>query len=212
MSHTVFIVDDDAAVRKALCLLFKSVQLEAEAFVSGEDFLKNYQPLAGEARACIVADVRLPGMSGLELQEEMARRNIRIPIIVISGHTTIVQAVHAMQLGALTVLEKPMNEQELIDTVHRALKVSPTEDMPGKSIAIDRYRGLLTERQREVFDLLLKGLPTKAVARQLGLSHRTVETHRANILERLQIHSFSDVLQQLLAMTSQPEAQSHGQR
>jgi two-component system response regulator FixJ len=204
MSPSVYVVDDEAAVRKALCLLFKSVQLEAEAFVSAEAFLESYQAVAGEARACLITDVRMAGMSGLELQVELRRRNIHIPVIMISGHTNVSQAVHAMQLGAITVLEKPMNEQELIDTVHQALKLPLTEDMPGKGIAIDSYRALLTERQHEVFDLLLKGLSTKEVAKQLGLSHRTVETHRAHILQRLQIGSFSQVLQQLLAMPSKP--------
>ena len=198
MARIVYLIDDDAAVRKALALVFRSVQLDVKAFGSAEEFLAAYQPAAPEDRGCVVTDVRMPGMSGLDLQDELHRRNIQLPLIVISAHANIPQAVRAMLAGALTVLEKPVNEQELIDDIHRALSPQVAEEKLGHSAALDGYRKLLTGRQCEVFDLLMLGLQTKDVARRLDLSHRTVEVHRARILKRLQLTSFSSLLRQLL--------------
>lgn len=199
MTSVVYLIDDDVAVRNSLALVFRSVQLEVEAFGSAEEFLSAYRPQPTDKRACLVTDVRMPGMSGLELQNELSRRGISMPVIVISGHADVPQTVRAMRAGALTVLQKPVNEQDLIDTIHQALSEAPSGNMAIRSSVLDAYRSQLTERQREVFDLLMRGLLTKDVARQLNLSHRTVEAHRAKILERLQIGNFSQLLRQLLA-------------
>jgi two-component system, LuxR family, response regulator FixJ len=199
MPRIAFLIDDDVAVRRALALLFRSVRLEVQTFASAEEFLDLYRPHAPDARRCLVTDVRMPGMNGLELQEELRRRNIVLPLILISGHADVRLAVRAMRAGALTVLEKPVNEQELIDVVHQALNSHDLGEMAnGQSSALEVQRALLTERQRDVFDLLIRGLQTKDVARQLDLSPRTVEVHRANILERLHISSFSQLLRQIL--------------
>jgi two-component system, LuxR family, response regulator FixJ len=199
MPRIAFLIDDDVAVRRALALLFRSVRLEVQTFASAEEFLDLYRPHAPDARRCLVTDVRMPGMNGLELQEELRRRNIVLPLILISGHADVRLAVRAMRAGALTMLEKPVNEQELIDVVHQALNGHDLGEMAsGQSSALEVQRALLTERQRDVFDLLIRGLQTKDVARQLDLSPRTVEVHRANILERLHISSFSQLLRQIL--------------
>jgi two-component system, LuxR family, response regulator FixJ len=199
MPRIAYLIDDDVAVRRALALLFRSVRLEVQTFASAEEFLDLYRPHAPDARRCLVTDVRMPGMNGLELQEELRRRNIVLPLILISGHADVRLAVRAMRAGALTVLEKPVNEQELIDVVHQALNSHDLGEMAnGQSSALEVQRALLTERQRDVFDLLIRGLQTKDVARQLDLSPRTVEVHRANILERLHISSFSQLLRQIL--------------
>lgn len=195
----VILIDDDAAVLDALALLLHSVKLEVETYSSADAFLTGLQTRLPSPRACIVTDVRMPGMSGLDLQAELARRNVRIPIIVISAHADVPITVRAMQSGALSVLEKPVNEQELIDLIHRALNDATADAPLANNPALEERRARLTDRQRDVFDGLMRGLQTKEVARRLGLSHRTVEVHRANILERLQVGSFSQLLRELLA-------------
>ena len=195
----VILIDDDAAVLDALALLLHSVKLEVETYSSADAFLTGLQSKLPSPRACIVTDVRMPGMSGLDLQAELARRNVRIPIIVISAHADVPITVRAMQSGALSVLEKPVNEQELIDLIHRALNDATADAPLASNPALEERRARLTDRQRDVFDGLMRGLQTKEVARRLGLSHRTVEVHRANILERLQVGSFSQLLRELLA-------------
>ena len=195
----VILIDDDAAVLDALALLLHSVKLEVETYSSADAFLTGLQTRLPSPRACIVTDVRMPGMSGLDLQAELARRNVRIPIIIISAHADVPITVRAMQSGALSVLEKPVNEQELIDLIHRALNDATSDAPLANNPALAERRARLTDRQRDVFDGLMRGLQTKEVARRLGLSHRTVEVHRANILERLQVGSFSQLLRELLA-------------
>ena len=195
----VILIDDDAAVLDALALLLHSVKLEVETYSSADAFLTGLQTRLPSPRACIVTDVRMPGMSGLDLQAELARRNVRIPIIIISAHADVPITVRAMQSGALSVLEKPVNEQELIDLIHRALNDATADAPLANNPALEERRARLTDRQRDVFDALMRGLQTKEVARRLGLSHRTVEVHRANILERLQVGSFSQLLRELLA-------------
>ena len=195
----VILIDDDAAVLDALALLLHSVKLEVETYSSADAFLTGLQTRLPSPRACIVTDVRMPGMSGLDLQAELARRNVRIPIIIISAHADVPITVRAMQSGALSVLEKPVNEQELIDLIHRALNDATADAPLANNPALAERRARLTDRQRDVFDGLMRGLQTKEVARRLGLSHRTVEVHRANILERLQVGSFSQLLRELLA-------------
>ena len=195
----VILIDDDAAVLDALALLLHSVKLEVETYSSADAFLTGLQSKLPSPRACIVTDVRMPGMSGLDLQAELARRNVRIPIIIISAHADVPITVRAMQSGALSVLEKPVNEQELIDLIHRALNDATADAPLANNPALEERRARLTDRQRDVFDGLMRGLQTKEVARRLGLSHRTVEVHRANILERLQVGSFSQLLRELLA-------------
>ncbi len=203
MARLVYLIDDDEAVRKALALVLRSVQLQVETFDSAESFLAGYQPNA-EDRSCVITDVRMPGMSGLQLQNELMRRKFDVPIIIISAHADVRQAVRAMQSGALSVLEKPVDEQELIDVINRTLDAPPPGRSASHRAAIDGYRRKLTQRQCEVFDLLLRGLQTKEVARQLNLSYRTVEVHRANILERLKLSSFTLLFQQLLS-SAEPE-------
>ena len=197
----VYLIDDDAAVLEALTLLLHSVKLHVEPFSSADAFLESLASKPPPPQACVVTDVRMPGMSGLDLQAELKHRNVHIPIIVISGHADVPIAVRAMRSGALSLLEKPVNEQELIDLIHHALHDgAPPHHVPLQgNPALEERRARLTDRQREVFDELMKGLQTKEVARHLGLSHRTVEVHRANILDRLEVSSFSQLLREMLA-------------
>lgn len=199
MQKIAYLIDDDVAVRRALALLFRSARLEVQTFASAEEFLDLYRPHAPDARRCLVSDIRMPGMSGLELQDELLKRHFALPLILISGHADVPLAVRAMRAGALTVLEKPVNEQELIDAINQALNANELGCVAsGHTSALEAQRALLTDRQRDVFDLLIHGLQTKDVARQLDLSPRTVEVHRANILERLNVSSFSQLLREIL--------------
>ena len=198
----VYLIDDDAAVLDALALLLHSVKLHVETFSSADAFLASFEAKPPMPQACVVTDVRMPGMSGLDLQAELVRRHLHIPVIVLSAHADVAIAVRAMRSGALSVLEKPVNEQELIDLIHQALHGPPASVPLQGNPALEERRARLTDRQREVFDELMKGLQTKEVARHLGLSHRTVEVHRANILDRLQVSSFSQLLREMLARST----------
>lgn len=198
MARIVYLIDDDEGARKALALVLRSVQFEVMAMASAAEFLATFRPVSGEDRACLVTDLRMPTMSGLELQAELNRRSINVPIIVISAHSDIRQTVRAMRAGALSVLEKPVAEQELIDMINHALSVPAAQAGKRPNKTLEQHRERLTGRQREVFDLLMQGLQTKEVARRLNLSHRTIEVHRANILERLELSSFTHLLRQLL--------------
>lgn len=198
MSHKVYIVDDDAALRNSLALLLRSVELEAETFASAQAFLAAYPFPSPSVPCCLVTDVRMPAMSGLELQAQLRRCKCEIPIILLSGHADVPMAVRAMSAGAVSLLEKPVNAQALIDLIFKALAEQPKPDPRRKVAALDARRGLLSSRQRDVFDLLMQGLQTKQVAHRLNLSPRTVEVHRAKILERLQAPSFAYLISDLL--------------
>lgn len=198
MPKIAYVIDDDAAVRSTLALLFQSVRLEVETFGCAEDFLAAYRPNPVHERRCLVVDVRMPGMSGLDLQVELRRRLIFMPVILISGHADVAQVVRGMRAGALTVLEKPVKAQDLIDAIHEAFNSRAACTARCEAGVIEAHRARLTARQRDVFDLLIHGLQTKEVARELGLSPRTVEVHRSSILDRLEVASFSQLLRQIL--------------
>lgn len=198
MSHKIYIVDDDDAVRTALALLLRSVQLTAETFESAQSFLEVVAERPPSERHCLVADVRMAGMSGLELQEELRRRQIELPVIMMSGHGDVPMAVRAMRMGAVSFLQKPVNEQELIDLINLSLNGNASHDHHTAHDGVQARRALLTARQCQIFDLLMLGLQTKEVAHRLALSPRTVEVHRAHILERLGAPSFSYLISDLL--------------
>lgn len=198
MSRKVYIVDDDAALRKALALLFRSVEIDAETFPSAQAFLEAYRPAPPGDHCCLVTDVRMPGMSGLELQAELERRQFDIAVIVLSGHGDVPLAVRAMSAGALSFLEKPINEQDLLDLVFKAFNGTSPLPAQAQHDALEAHRTLLTPRQRDIFDLSMKGLQTKEVANRLNLSPRTVEVHRANILQRLQAPTFTKLISDFL--------------
>lgn len=192
---TVFVVDDDAAARSSLRLLLKSLGLTAVACESAQAFLEGYDP---EQPGCLLLDVRMPGMSGLELQQELNRRGAITPIIFITGHGDIAMAVEAMQHGAFDFLQKPFRDQELLDRVQRALaKDHDTRSQLQQHELIRRRLASLTPREREVLDLVTAGTPNKIMAHRLGISQRTVEIHRARIMEKMHAESFA----QLVRMT-----------
>ena len=190
---TVFIVDDDEACRDSVCELLGSVGIATEAFSSAFAFLEGFD---AERLGCLVLDVRMARMSGLALQERLAAMGARIPIVFISGHGDIAMAVKAVKDGAVDFVQKPCREQHLLDAVDEALRRDARQREPvndPQDVLAERGAAL-TEREREVMTLALKGLPSKLIANDLGISHRTVEQHRSRLLEKLGVGSISELM------------------
>jgi two-component system, LuxR family, response regulator FixJ len=198
---TIFVVDDDEGVRNSLRFLLKSVGLTTRALSSASEFLDTYKP---SQPGCLVLDVRMPGMSGLELQQQLNIRGATIPVIFITGHGDVPMAVDAMQHGAFDFLQKPFRDQDLIDRIQRALE---RDARSRKSLAQHekiRHRiASLTPREREVLMLMTQGKPNKVMAAELGVSQRTVEIHRARVMEK----SGAASLAQLVRMVMDLEAE-----
>lgn len=188
----VFIVDDDDAVRESLAFLMKSVGMKAEAFPSAQAFLDTYHP----ARAgCLVLDIRMPGMSGLELQDRLRQMDSILPIIFITGHGDVPMAVKAIKAGAADFVQKPFRDQELIDRIREVLE----EDATKRAEKLQRNEILrrmetLTEREREVMEQVVAGKANKVVAIDLNVSQRTVEIHRANVMEKMKARSLAQLV------------------
>ena len=198
---TVFVVDDDDAVRHFLRGLIESVELRVEAFASGRDFLKAYEP--GHP-GCLVLDVRMPGMSGLELQRAMADRAIDLPVIILTGHGDVQVAVRAMKAGAVDFIEKPFNNELLLDRIQKAVAESVEADSARveQHEIVSRVR-LLTPRERQVLELVVAGESNKGVARHLGISEKTVEIHRARVMDKMRAKSLAHLVK--MAAKLEPE-------
>lgn len=195
---TVFVVDDDAAVRDSLKWLLDSVGLGVETYDSADAFLASYDP---ERIGCILVDVRMPGMSGLEMQRELSNRPPGPPLIVITGHGDVQMAVHAMKAGAYDFVEKPFNDQHLIDLVQKAVADSIDRSEGRQQMAeSEKCLDLLTPRERQVLGLLVAGESNKGVANQLGISDKTVEAHRAKVMEKFQAASFADLMRKVMLL------------
>jgi two-component system, LuxR family, response regulator FixJ len=195
-SPVVFIVDDDEAVRSSLRLLLKSVGLVPTALGSAREFLDKYDPAQP---GCLVLDVRMPGMSGIELQETLNRQGAVIPVIFITGHGDVPMAVEAMQAGAFDFLQKPFRDQDLIDRIQRALekdRASRTA-LTERSLIRERLESL-TPREREVLTLVTSGKPNKIMAADLGVSQRTVEIHRARVMEKMGATSLAQLVRMIM--------------
>lgn len=189
---TVFVVDDDHAVRRFLCGLIASVDLRVEAYASAREFLDAYEP---GRPGCLLLDIRMPGMSGLELQKELAERAIDLPVIILTGHGDVQLAVHAMKAGAVDFIEKPFNNELLLDRVQNAVAESVEAD--STRVRRDQIMGrvdLLTPRERQVLDMVVAGETNKGIARRLDISEKTVEIHRAKVMEKMQAKSLADLV------------------
>jgi two-component system response regulator DctR len=190
----VYIVDDDNAVRNALKLLFRTAQLDAEAFSSADDFLQS----ADLTRpCCVLLDIRMPGMTGTALHEELLRRHSRVPVIFITGHGDIPMAVDAMRKGAFDFIEKPFDDEQLLSQVLAALESFETGE-PEKAETGASLDELLSSRQREVLQRVLDGKPSRQIAEELAISVKTVEFHRARIMQKLGVRTAAELFRRCL--------------
>ena len=188
----VFVVDDDASVRDSLDSLFRSVGLRVELFGSADEFLQGQHP---DAPCCLVLDVRLPGLSGLEFQTELIRTGKNVPIIFLTGHGDIPMTVQAMKSGAIEFLTKPCRDQDLLDAVRRALVEHRSQFDEAKHVAVLRSNfEALTAREKEIIAFVTAGLMNKQIAAQLGLNEGTVKMHRGNIMRKMQARSLAELV------------------
>lgn len=191
-SKTVLVVDDDDAVRDSLKWLIESVGLSALLFASADEMLGSD---ALDSAGCILLDVRMPGISGLELQERLNARGVTTPVIVITGHGDVPMAVRAMKAGALDFIEKPFSDQLLLDEIYRALeKDAESRKSAEMDARIHERFELLSPRERTVMAMVVEGMSNKAVAAELGLSQKTVEVHRARVMAKLRADSLAQLV------------------
>jgi two-component system, LuxR family, response regulator FixJ len=198
----IFIVDDDADVRDSLRALLESAGFDVEDFDSAMGFLAAISPGRG---ACLVADIRMPDMDGLALQEELVRRQANLPVIIVTGHGDVPLAVRAMKAGAIDFIEKPYDDELLLSSVRRASELVLSQRAQSSTAKEAETRvASLTSREREVLEHLVAGQPNKVIAHELGISPRTVEIHRAHLMEKMQARSLSDLVR--LALTAGVQA------
>jgi FixJ family two-component response regulator len=195
---TVFIVDDDNEVREAISLLMDSVGLASETFDSAWAYLACFDP---KRPGCLVLDVRMRQMSGLELQERLTEEQIHPPVIIITGHGDVPMAVRAVKAGAVDFIEKPFNDQALLDAVHRAIEIDAEQRGHALQVAsIQERLERLTRREQEVLHQILAGKRNKVIAADLGISQSTVEAHRAKVMEKLEARSLSELMRMMLLL------------
>ena len=197
----VFVVDDDHAVRRFLTGLITSIDFQVTACGSAQEFLDVYEP---GRPGCLVLDVRMPGMSGLELQRELADRSIDLPVIILTGHGNVPVAVHAMKAGALDFVEKPFNNELLLDRIQKAV----TQSMRADTVRVERTEILtrlesLTPRERQIFDTVVGGGVNKVIAHELAISEKTVEIHRANVMKKMHATSLASLV--LMSVTARDD-------
>lgn len=199
MEATVFVVDDDKAALESVCMLARSMHLRAEPFESAETFLEAYDD---SRPGCVVTDVRMLGMSGIQLLEVLGKRNCSLPVVVLTAFATTPVTVSAMQAGAVTLLDKPYHDDDLWDAINQSLKLNVQRRKSRLRVADLRSRfDELSPKEREVLKLVLEGLPNKMIARQLDVSIRTVENRRREILTKIQVETAIEVAQ--LAMEAE---------
>jgi FixJ family two-component response regulator len=204
----VFIIDDDVSMRRALTNLFQSVGLEVDAFGSATELLKSKIP---EVASCLVLDIRLPGLSGLDLQVELAKANIRIPIIFITGHGDIPMTVRAMKSGAVDFLTKPFRDQDLLDAVMGAIDKDRKRRESDKTVAnLQALFDTLSSREREVLAFVASGLMNKQIAAELSLAEITVKIYRGHIMKKMHAKSLADLIRMTEALGVRPAKPSSG--
>ena len=188
----VFVVDDDPAVSVSMKRLIRSLGLEVQTFSSAQDFLRTKRP---DAPGCLVLDVRLPDLSGLDLQQELAKANVDLPIVFVTGHADIPMSVRAMKAGAVEFLTKPFREQDLLEAIQHAIGQHRTSRQQRAEISeLQQRQDLLTPREREVFPLVASGLLNKQIAHQLGASEKTIKIHRSQLMRKMKANSLADLV------------------
>jgi FixJ family two-component response regulator len=193
---TVFVVDDDEAVRDSLGMLMRSIGLPAEGYVSAVEFLEAYDP---DRPGCLVLDVRMPGLSGIDLQERLAAMHSILPVIFVTAHGDVPMAVHAMQAGAVDFMQKPFNEQALLDRVQQAIQQDrKNREVMRRAEEVRARVESLTPREHEVMELVAEGKANKVIAIDLGVSERTVEIHRARVMQKMQAESLPHLVRMVM--------------
>ncbi len=188
----VYVVDDDEAVRDSLSVLLRSVGYQAQTFESAVEFLESFD---ADQHGCLVADIRMPGMSGLDLQAALNKDGSELPIIFITGHGDVPMAVDAMKSGALDFIQKPFRDQDLLDRINQALQADSERRQSCEERSVVRARlAALTPREREVMDRVVKGQANKVIALDLGVSQRTVEIHRARVMQKMHARSLAELV------------------
>ncbi len=190
---TVFVVDDDPAVCDSLGWLISSVGLAVESFTSAREFL---EAAPADQPGCVIVDVRMPGMSGLQLQEELARDFPHLAVIIVTAHADVPMAVRAMKAGAIDLVEKPFNDQQLLELVHKAVEKSAHTMRfdEGRRDIRNRYDSL-SQRERQVLEGIMAGYPNKTIAADLGLSQKTIEIHRAKVMAKMHAKTFAELVE-----------------
>lgn len=196
--HIVFVIDDDSTIREGLSSLLRSVDIAVETFGSTDDFLRSKRP---DVPACIILDVRLPGMSGMEFQGELARLGISLPVIFITGHADVPMSVQAMKAGAVEFLCKPFREEDLLRAVRLAIKKDSAQRDKSLTLSVIRknYESL-TPREQEVMAFIVSGLMNKQIAGKLDLSEITIKVHRASIMRKMRVRSLAELVRQADAL------------
>ncbi|HEX7036884.1 MAG TPA: response regulator transcription factor [Pseudomonadales bacterium] len=195
---TIFVVDDDEPVRDSIGMLLETEDMPYETFPDAQSFLDAYDP---SRRGCLVLDIRMPGMSGLELQARLREMNATLPIVFITGHGDVPMAVEAMKRGAVDFIRKPFRDEELLDRINEALQVEAGQRAVATSLAEIRAKiETLTPREREVFDRVAQGQANKVVAIDLGISERTVEIHRSQVMHKTGARSLADLVRMKIAL------------
>lgn len=195
---TVFIVDDEEEVRDSLKMLIESVGLIAETFDSAQTYLDNFNP---SRPGCLILDVRMKGMSGLTLQEQLNKKPLHPPIIIITGHGDVQMAVRAVKSGASEFLEKPFNEQQLLDSIHIAIEQDA--EQRGKALKLAEIQtrvDRLTDREKEVMELIVTGMLNKNIASELNISQSTVEAHRSKVMDKMECKTLSDLMRMIISL------------
>ncbi|QBM18389.1 response regulator protein TmoT [Marinobacter sp. JH2] len=197
-AQTVFVIDDDTDVRDSLKWLLESVGLNVQSYENALAFFEGFDT---RASGCIVMDVRMPGLSGINAQKKLPEYNIELPVIMISAHGNVDMAVTALTQGAITFIEKPFDDQVLIDHVHNALEKDRARFAQRRSQSRIRERyDSLTRRERQVLELIVKGLSNQDAADELGINRKTVEGHRANMMAKMKVDSFAELVQVAIAL------------
>ncbi|MCA9143097.1 MAG: response regulator transcription factor [Planctomycetaceae bacterium] len=197
---SVFVVDDDVDMRRSLDVMFQDAGLSVNTFASPEEFLEYFRP---EMRGCLVLDLQLPGMSGLELQEALANQGCQLPFIMITGYGDVPQVIEAFRRGAVDFIEKPFHAEQLLSRVRNALE-SMKSDLRSHEVqsGMSALCEGLTPRERELMDFLVSGLSTKQAALEMGISPKTAYVHRARVLEKMQVESVLQLVQRLQSATN----------